>query len=240
MYPKAVIEPYTDESTRVDPEPAAVLAALETTIEYYHTQLTDERRWAIEGKWGIAPETIDELRVGIAPSEDDLAGYLAEQGVSPVAALAAGVVRSNAVTHVYKCDPEECWHRGVPDELDELARARADGGIDIEEIALVTVVDTAREAGAFNLYAWWDARIVFPYYEGGTARYLIARKTGESDDVPGNYLKLANTKPWVDDSVVYEPIYGTDTVRDGADLILTEGITDAIAPTTLASRPSLR
>ena len=116
----------------------------------------------------------------------------------------------------------------MPEELDELARTHADGEIDPGEIALAAVVDTACEAGALGLYSWWDARIVFLYYEGGTARYLIARKTGESDDVPGKYLKLANTKPWVDDSVVYEPIYGTDTVRDGEDLILTEGITDAI------------
>src|SRR5699024_7877634 len=60
----------------------------------------------------------------------------------------------------------------------------------------------------------------------------IARETGATDDMPeaGNkYLKLSNSKAWVDTETVYEPIYGCETVAEDEPLLLTEGITDAIA-----------
>jgi len=211
-----------------DIEDAEVEEALEATVEYYHSQLSEDQRWLIEGKWGIDRKTMDDLRIGFAPSNNELPAFLEEHGIDPAAALKAGVVRSPAVTYVYEGEPDT---RGgeLPEVLDEVAAARAAGAVAPDEISLEAILDAVREELGIRLYAWWDARIVFPYRdETGTPRYLIARKTGQSDDVPGKYLKLANTKPWVADHIVYEPIYGCRTVEDGEDLILTEGITDAI------------
>jgi hypothetical protein len=209
---------------------ADIEAAMESAVDYYHSQLTQDQRWLIEGKWGIDRSTMDELCIGFAPKDNDLPSFLEEQGIDPVAALKSGVVRSPVVKYVYEGDPDA---GGRPDTapavLDEVAAARAAGEIVPEDICLEAVLEVAKEEAPIRLYAWWDARIVFPYRdENDTIRYLIARKTGKSDDVPGKYLKLANTKPWVADDVVFEPIYGCGTVESGEDLILTEGITDAI------------
>jgi len=210
-----------------DVQDADVEAALEAAVDYYHAQLSGDQRWLIEGKWGIDRATMDDLRIGFAPSNNELPAYLEEQGIDPVAALKAGVVRSQAVKYVYEGNPDA--RDDLPDVLDEVAAARAAGEVEPEDISLEAVLDAVQEERDVRLYAWWDARIVFPYRdETGTVRYLIARKTGQSDDVPGKYLKLANTKPWVVDDVVFEPIYGCSTVETGEDLILTEGITDAI------------
>ena len=213
-----------------DDVPAAdIEAALEAAVEYYHAQLSQEQKWLIEGKWGIARSTMDDLKVGFAPKNNRLPEYLAEQDISPLAALKAGVVRCSAVKYVFEGDPETGGRDDLPDALHELAAARAAGEIEPADISLRAVLDAVSERREPRLYAWWDARIVFPYRdEDGTLRYLIARKTGQSDDVPGKYLKLANTKPWVNDDAVFEPIYGCGSVESGEDLILTEGITDAI------------
>jgi hypothetical protein len=247
LYDGDAIERYTDPDSAAESEPSAedIERALALTAEYYHEQLTPEIRWMIDGKWGIDSETIDDLGIGFAPSPNRLPEYLLEKGVSPTAALRAGVVRGNVVKHVYECeDPDEC-HHDMPDDLDELAHARAAGEVEASAlwvardstesengISLNAVVGRAQGAEVLELYAWWDSRIVFPYYEeDGTIRYFIARETGATDDLPsaGNkYLKLSNSKPWVDDEVVYEPIYGCGTVEEGEPLLLTEGITDAI------------
>lgn len=207
-----------------DVQEAEVERALELAVEYYHEQLTDDHRWLIGGKWGIEEATIDALKVGFAPKKNRLPAYLDEHGVSIEAALRSGVVRCGALKTVYEdadAGPDE-----LPPALQELAAAREAGEIAADEISLTAVLEELDDP---RLYAWWDARVVFPYRdEGGTIRYLIARKTGDSDDVPGKYLKLANTKPWVADGVVFEPIYGCGTVEPDQDLILTEGITDAI------------
>ena len=196
-------------------------------MDYYHGQLTEDQRWLIEGKWGIDRATMDDLRIGFSPPDNELPAFLEERGIDPVAALKAGVVRSPAVKYVYEGGPDA--RDDLPDVLDEVAAARAAGEVEPEDISLEAVLEAAKEGRDVRLYAWWDARIVFPYRDDdGTVRYLIARKTGQSDDVPGKYLKLANTKPWVADGVVFEPIYGCGTVESGEDLILTEGITDAI------------
>jgi DNA primase len=205
-----------------------ILEAMEKTVSYYHNQLTDTLRDLINMKWGIQKGTIDDLRIGYAPQSNELPEFLRENGVSAEAALSAGVVRSPVVKHVYEGNTDDL-PSGIPEKLEEAAAARDSGEIKAEEISLSAVLDAVREERESRLYAWWDARIIFPYRDDdGQVRYLIARKTGKSDDVPGKYLKLANTKPWVDRDVVYEPIYGCGTVEDGDDLIMTEGITDAI------------
>lgn len=213
-----------------DVQDADVEAALEAAVDYYHGQLTEDQRWLIKGKWGIDRATMDDLRIGFSPSNNELPAFLEERGIDPVAALKAGVVRCSAVKYVYAGDPGAGGGSdALPDILDEVAAARAAGEVAPEDISLEAVLEAVQEEGHVRLYAWWDARIVFPYRdEDGIIRYLIARKTGQSDDVPGKYLKLANTKPWVADDVVFEPIYGCGSVEPGEDLILTEGITDAI------------
>lgn len=210
-----------------DIQDADIQTALDVAVDYYHDQLTQEQRWLVEGKWGIDRATIDELRIGFAPSENELPTHLKEQGIDPVAALKAGVVRSPAVKYVYEGSPDT--RDELPDGLNEVAAARAAGEVAPGDISLEAVLEAVEEERDPRLYAWWDARIVFPYRdEDGTVRYLIARKTGQSDDMPGKYLKLSNSKPWVADDVVFEPIYGCGTVESDEDLILTEGITDAI------------
>jgi hypothetical protein len=206
-----------------------VEAALEATVDYYHAQLSDDHRWLIEGKWGLDRATMDELRIGFAPSNNELPAYLEDEGIDPVSALKAGVVRSRTVKYIFEDSADAPTSDNLPDDLDEVVAARAAGEIAPEEISLEAVLEAITEHGELRLYAWWDARIVFPYRdETGTIRYLIARKTGQSDDVPGKYVKLANTKPWVADDVVFEPIYGSGSVEAGENLLLTEGITDAI------------
>lgn len=234
LHDGSAVESYLnpDSSTTVPAED--VERALALTADYYHEQLTSGNRTMIEmieGKWGIGLETIERLKIGFAPKQNQLPDYLTERGVTPTAALRAGVIRANAVKHVYDCTPSECSH-DLPDDLDELAYAQDTGAVDSAEISLAAVVDRAQESEALSLYAWWDSRIVFPYRdEDGTIRYFIARETGATDDLPrgGNkYLKLSNSKTWVDDEAVYEPIYGCETVEEGEPLLLTEGITDAI------------
>lgn len=227
LYNSDAIARFLGEDSVTDSD---VEAAVEATVDYYHAQLTEDQRWLIEGKWGIDRATMNDLRIGFAPSNNELPAFLEERDIAPVAALKAGVVRSSAVKYVYEEDPDAGGGSdAVPDILDEVAAARAAGEIAPQDINLETVVNAAQEEGHARLYAWWDARIVFPYPDqDGTIRYLIARKTGQSDDVPGKYLKLANTKPWVADDVVFEPIYGCGTVEPSEGLILTEGITDAI------------
>lgn len=230
LYDTAAIDDLLGED---DLTASEVQAALATAVDYYHDQLGGDERWLISGKWGIDDDTINDLKIGYAPPRDDndLPGYLRDEDVRPAAALRAGVVRSPSVSYVYGADPStDDSPVGLPDKLDELAAARAAGEVAPEEISLTAVLEAVREAASVRLYDWWDARIIFPYRdEEGVIRYLIARKTGKTDDVPGKYIKLANTKPWVDDTVVSEPIYGCHTVEDGCRLILTEGITDAIA-----------
>lgn len=224
------VESYLDSEMAVSTD--EIERALGATADYYHEQLTSDARWMIDGKWGIDNETVDRLQIGFAPKDNQLPEYLSEHDISPTAALRAGVIRANAVKHAYECSPDECRH-DLPDDLDELAYARDASEIDSAEISLAAVVERAQEADCLSLYAWWDARIVFPYRdESGTVRYFIARETGATDDLPsaGNkYLKLSNSKTWVDTETVYEPIYGCETVEEGEPLLLTEGITDAIA-----------
>lgn len=226
LYDREAIAPLLGDD---DVSTADIEAALEATVDYYHAQLGDDQKWLIEGKWGIAKSTMEDLKIGFAPKNNRLPEYLADQGINAVAALKAGVVRCSAVKYIFEGDLDQDPRDDLPDALDELAAARAAGEVAPDDISLRAVLNALREQREPRLYAWWDARIVFPYRdEEGVLRYLIARKTGQSEDVPGKYLKLANTKSWVNDDVVFEPIYGSGTVESDEDLILTEGITDAI------------
>jgi hypothetical protein len=85
----------------------------------------------------------------------------------------------------------------------------------------------------------WRGRYVLPYFdEDDRVAYAISRVTGGAgggavgydghpqDVMSGKYAKLAHTKEYVD---VDEPIYGLPSLEDGEDVIITEGILDAIA-----------
>ena len=80
---------------------------------------------------------------------------------------------------------------------------------------------------------FFDGRIVFPYFEHGTPRFFIGRKTPLTPDEPwegGKYRKLptADNHDAVSEQVD-EPIYGRDGVRSASALIVTEGVTDVLA-----------
>jgi hypothetical protein len=70
---------------------------------------------------------------------------------------------------------------------------------------------------------------MFPYLQGGTVRYFIGRKTEETrDTIEGKYVKQLTRTEKRPNIQAYEPIFGTDSIRPGKPVIITEGITDAI------------
>jgi len=75
----------------------------------------------------------------------------------------------------------------------------------------------------------WKGRLMFPYLQGGTVRYFIGRKTEETrDTIEGKYVKQLTRTEKRPNIQAYEPIFGTDSIRPGKPVIITEGITDAI------------
>ena len=77
----------------------------------------------------------------------------------------------------------------------------------------------------------WKGRLVLPYLnEDGEPVFAISRSTDHPiddtgyDDGPAKYHKI----PKPDERAVEEPIYGLGTVEPGEDVLVTEGIADAI------------
>ena len=82
----------------------------------------------------------------------------------------------------------------------------------------------------------WQGRFVFPYLVEGKPEFAISRRLGDDghalddagvytpDDTPAKYHKM----PGQDCTVVEEPIYGVDSLESGEDVLITEGIADAI------------
>lgn len=132
---------------------------------------------------------------------------------------------------------------GLTDET--IARARI-GFAPADRFALVLrVMDAGLEpeeikasglfaVGPSGLFPLWRGRLVFPYLVGGRPAYFIARQTDETTDtLPGKYAKqkrstLTDAGERIPNGIA-EPIFGADTVRPGAPLIITEGITDCIS-----------
>jgi hypothetical protein len=134
---------------------------------------------------------------------------------------------------------------GLTDET--IARGRI-GFAPVDRSTLIDRFNTAgltREEIRASGLAWvddngaralWSGRIVFPYLVGGPPRFFIARQTDETAERPGpagtigKYKKQSRAialSPTVRISNgIEEPIFGADTVRPGAPLIITEGITD--------------
>lgn len=85
-----------------------------------------------------------------------------------------------------------------------------------------------------DLSCLFRGRYIFPYHdEHGQVAFFIGRQpdfdtehgTHPEDFTKGKYAKLATTKNY---TIVDEPIYGRETIRDGAPLVITEGMADAI------------
>ena len=82
----------------------------------------------------------------------------------------------------------------------------------------------------------WKGRFVLPYFDAeGRPTFAISRRAGEGHpadragdhgDGPAKYHKLPVSA--VDECTREEPIYGSDTVETGEDVLITEGIADAI------------
>lgn len=111
-----------------------------------------------------------------------------------------------------------------------------------DDTALLDAIDvpdtTVMEAGlavdvADGIKDFFDGRIIFPYFERGSPRYFIGRKTPITPDETweqGKYRKIptGDTKQYVAD-IVDEPIYGRDEARSADTIIVTEGVTDVLA-----------
>jgi hypothetical protein len=100
--------------------------------------------------------------------------------------------------------------------------------------------DVLRATGLFdkNDRLLWRGRYVFPYLNrSGRPVYAIARCTGSkgggkagydghpADYLAGKYAKIAHTKDHVP---LEEPIFGLSTLSQGDDVVIAEGIADAI------------
>jgi DNA-binding transcriptional ArsR family regulator len=122
-----------------------------------------------------------------------------------------------------------------PNHADDLVAWLHDRGHSREAILATGAVGEGDSGGFYTIF---DGRYVLPYYDAdGEPAYAIARATagdggggagyaGHPEDYKsGKYAKLRHT----DDRVPFdEPIYGLDTLEDGAHVVVAEGIADAI------------
>jgi len=138
--------------------------------------------------------------------------------------------------------------RGYDDEtIDEwrLGWAPEDGGLYEHLREQGFGADTIAATGLFCEKApekeLWRGRYIMPYFSAdGRAEYAIARCTGSKgggaagydghgeDFLPGKYAKVAHTRENVPLS---EPILGLHTLADADEVIVAEGIADAISAT---------
>ncbi|MBB6647978.1 FaeA/PapI family transcriptional regulator [Halobellus ruber] len=122
-----------------------------------------------------------------------------------------------------------------PEHVDELVAWLHDRGHSREAILATGAVGETDSGGFYTTFA---GRYVLPYYDAdGEPAYAIARATGgegggaegygghPADYQAGKYAKLRHTDARVPFD---EPIYGLDTLADGAHVVVAEGIADAI------------
>ena len=96
------------------------------------------------------------------------------------------------------------------------------------------------KSGLFGLkseeegYPLFQGRLIIPYLVGHRPMYFIGRQTEFTPDKPweaGKYKKLltrSTQHPYVSQTVQNRYLFGTDSLRPGKDVILTEGVMDAI------------
>jgi hypothetical protein len=104
-----------------------------------------------------------------------------------------------------------------------------DRGFEGEEIVRSGLIFRREKSGGTVTGDLFRGRIVFPYLAGDqTPAYFIARATDATpthgDDIPPKYVKQIATPDGPK-----EPIFGYWSVMEGAPLIITEGIADALA-----------
>lgn len=132
---------------------------------------------------------------------------------------------------------------GFTDEtIDRLLLGWADGhlfdhltetaGANTEEALSTGLFVRTRGGRVVDLFC---TRIVFPYWRRGRVCYFIARQTEHTDDKPweqAKYKKLltrSNKHPYVSKHVQNDTFYGEDSIRGAEEIVVTEGVTDAIA-----------
>jgi len=118
----------------------------------------------------------------------------------------------------------------APADRSALILRLMDAGLEAEEIRASGLF----AVGLSGLFPLWRGRLVLPYLLGGRPAYFIARQTDETTDtLPGKYAKQKrSTLTAAGERIpngITEPIFGADTVRTGAPLIITEGVTDCIS-----------
>ncbi|WP_254767778.1 toprim domain-containing protein [Salinilacihabitans rarus] len=83
-----------------------------------------------------------------------------------------------------------------------------------------------------ELVDYFDGRLIFPYRVRGAPRYFIGRRTPQTPGrTPSKYRKLRNPDPdgTGPTACVTEPVFGLDTARSAEHVVVTEGVTDALA-----------
>lgn len=134
-------------------------------------------------------------------------------------------------------------HYGFADEtVDRLQLGWADGQLfEYMKTAIGVSRDAALKTGLFVVLAgdrvvdFFQNRLVFPYWRGGSVVYFIARRTKETSDQPwetAKYKKLLTHSAehsYVSPTVRNEFFYNEDAARTTGDVLVTEGVTDCIA-----------
>ena len=103
---------------------------------------------------------------------------------------------------------------------DSLAYLYVMGIRDLAEMGLAVEDDTGRQHDIFR------GRIMFPYFVHGSPVFLIGRSTPWTPHREG-YEVPKYKKQRVSD-VIVEPLFGIDRIRGRNEVIITEGITDAL------------
>jgi len=106
----------------------------------------------------------------------------------------------------------------APLDRNQMVLALFEHGFVGEEMAAAGLVTRTPE----TTLPLWQGRLMFAYIVDGSPKYLIGRRTDETNDGgKGKYKKQRR-------GAFSEPIFGLDSVVPGEPVIVTEGITDAI------------
>ena len=154
---------------------------------------------------------------------------------------AAAVHFHENLTDAHRADITARW--GIADEtIDNLliGIARNDEALEEHLKQQEFTRDQMVKSGLFfdwsnGLKPHFQGRYVFPYWKGGTVRYMIARQT---DHTPAGKYEAAKYKkllthsdkhPCVSEHVRNDTLYGVDSLRGVSDwCLITEGVTDCI------------
>lgn len=177
-----------------------VKACLYDIVDFYHSNLTQDIRNHINGKWGINDEMIDARRIGYISDGSDDIDHLTKRGYSTLTIARAGLATPGILGHLFECrgvtegnshlleneerPTSDCTHT-VPEEVDILVRAQIQGVLEPREINLQALFNFLEGTSDYDPYlnTWWDNRLIFPYKnEQNEFSYLIARSTSETND----------------------------------------------------------